>query len=500
MVNKMTKRGTIATALTAGLLIGAASPALAAEIDWGSETNGIITLDNEITGITFGEGNAPDKNTPYSDPQEFSGNITEEQRQQLISALIAGQAIADGSFDAQAQEIIGDDNNIDPGTLKNPLAEAISAQVTNILSGDSANVNDPTVSAIIDELNKISAEGSNVGEETRILVAEPEDNSYSSLIVLTNAGIPSLADIAALVGDDNIQLRTSAGNEEGNVLTEGSNITDQVRYTGLTPGQEYRLVGEAVSLNSEGEAVETGDNVGEQVFTPKEADGTVSVTIPLNSVTSDSIVVFETLYDADDNIVSEHKDPTDKAQTITSESGGQSSIRTSADSNTGDYIQTGTIISDTVTYTGLTPGKEYRLEARLQCKETNTDTGASATHTFTPDEADGTTVVEGISVLDSDCSEQVVYEKLYDNETDDLVAAHEDLEDQAQTIGGSGSLGKKKNDDYDKKTPTPTQEQGQGGGQHPAPTSAPQESAPRQVIDDMPSGESSGIGSTLFTR
>lgn len=84
-----------------------------------------------------------------------------------------------------------------------------------------------------------------------------------------------------------------------------------------------------------------------------------------------------------------------------------------------------------------------------------------------------------------------MYEKLYDDTSNILIAAHEDIDDKAQTIGSPDALMNKK--DTSKKTPSPSSEPTKSASPTP-------ETAPRQVISDMPSGYSTSIGSTLFTR
>ena len=167
------------------------------------------------------------------------------------------------------------------------------------------------------------------------------------------------------------------------------------------------------------------------------------------------------------------------------------------------------------------------------CKEDGTDTGASQSKTFTAEETDGTVNVENIAVTNPDCTEQVVFERLYDEETGELVAVHEDITDAAQTVGGPRSemLKKKKKKvapAEEKVTPTPEkeapaptpnihQEQNQnqsapgapaapapaGGGAPGGSAAAPGGSAsaaPRQVISAVPSGNITHNDNDTFNR
>lgn len=315
------------------------------------------------------------------------------------------------------------------------------------------------------------------------------------------------------------EVRTSAGTKSENIVEQGKTITDTVTYKNLDKGEEYRLTGETVNK----ETGKKDGNKGEMTFKPKTTDGRVDVPIKLDKVDSDQLVVFETLekkVDGKWEKVAEHADTNDNAQTV-GKLPRKPQIATSAESSTGNNIQTGTTVNDTVRFQGLTPGKNYRLEAHLMCKETGADTGAVAQHQFTPDQSNGQTTVQGIRVTNPDCLEQVVFEKLYDDKGF-LVAAHEDINDAAQTFGGEQPAKKKK------KTPAPAPATkpapqkapvaiadanahsapaaplgapapapapaGMGGA---APAPAP---APRQTIGSVPSGDFNDNGSTVFTR
>ena len=284
-------------------------------------------------------------------------------------------------------------------------------------------------------------------------------------------------------------IRTSAGEKESNVVEKGATIVDTVSYEGLKPGQEYNL--KATAMDKETGA-ETGDT-GYKTFVPSGESGTVDVEIPVKNDSSDQIVMFEELIDQEGKTVAEHKDLADTAQTVgTPEDDSEDTpeIRTNASSSTGNRIETGSVVSDTVSYQGLNPDEEYTLEAKLMCKADGSDTGASQTHEFTPEDSSGETVVEGINVTNPDCKEQVAFEKLYDSEGF-LVASHEDINDAAQTVGGEVAH---------KKTPTPPQARAEATASANAPGMGNGNPAPRQVITNIPSGQSEVNGETIFTR
>lgn len=292
------------------------------------------------------------------------------------------------------------------------------------------------------------------------------------------------------------EIRTSAGEREDNLADVGATIVDTVSYSGLTPGETYTL--KATTLD----AAENADadpedylllpNTGETEFTAsKTGEGRVDVEIEITE-SADELVVFETLLDADGEIVAEHRDIADKSQTVKRSPGGKVSIRTSASLDTDNVIQSGAQVSDQVTYEGLTAGKVYRLESRLMCTEDGEDTGAEKTTEFTADAASGTVTVTAIEVTDPDCMTQTVFQKLYEASSGALVGAHEDINDAAQTVG-SGDFGKKKK----KKKDVPEAPDLIG---KPSPVGTGGPTAPRQVIASVPSGEAPTVGIDLFAR
>lgn len=306
-------------------------------------------------------------------------------------------------------------------------------------------------------------------------------------------------------------IRTSAGTKEGNVVEAGKNITDTVTYDNLKPDTKYKLVAETA-------AKDTGallGNKGELEFTPESSRGSVDVQIPIQNADSSELVVFETLYELTNNgekKVAEHRDINDQAQTVGKPS-YTPEIRTLASSSTDNIIQSGTTVNDQVSYSGLEPGKEYRLEARLMDKVTGSDTGASQVMTFTPEATAGTVTVENIAVTNPDSTEQVVFERLYDNSTNELVASHEDITDAAQTVGAPAEQvraekGKKKVAPKvaPEEKPAPVMQQKQESNNAPIANAAPggmgggSAPAPRPVIASVPSGGSDGYGSSIFNR
>ena len=98
-------------------------------------------------------------------------------------------------------------------------------------------------------------------------------------------------------------------------------IVDVVAYSGLTPGETYKVSGILMD-KATGEPLLVGEDqaqvTAEVEFTPESADGTVELTYTLDAsaLAGTTIVVFETLY-SDGVEIAAHADINDEAQSIT---------------------------------------------------------------------------------------------------------------------------------------------------------------------------------------
>lgn len=247
-------------------------------------------------------------------------------------------------------------------------------------------------------------------------------------------------------------LNAKTGEQEFNTAKEIT-VTDVVTYEGLTVGKEYTMKATLMDKDT-GEAVKNHDGSlveGETVFTAKTKDGEVEVTMTLDSsALGGEYVVFESLLNSgteghENCEIAQHKDLTDKNQTITVLG---SKIHTTAKSENGTHeqqIKDGKMtLTDTVAYENLVVGLDYKLVGVLMSKETGKplcdSNGKEITSEalFTTTERDGTIDVTfefdatGIPAGTS----TVVFETLYEVEKDkDIeVTKHEDIEDEGQTI------------------------------------------------------------------
>src|SRR5690606_6051732 len=94
---------------------------------------------------------------------------------------------------------------------------------------------------------------------------------------------------------------------------------------------------------------------------------------------------------------------------------------------------TGGTVIDAVKYTDLSPGNVYTVKGELMDKATGEGTGIFGETTFTAEERDGTIAVEFVVPEGFAGDTLVVFEKLY-NTDGKLIAVHEDIEDEEQTV------------------------------------------------------------------
>ena len=221
-------------------------------------------------------------------------------------------------------------------------------------------------------------------------------------------------------------------------------IVDVVAYSGLTPGETYKMSGVLMD-KATGEPLLVGEEqaqvTAEVEFTPESADGTVELTYTLDASTlaGTTIVVFETLY-SDGVEIAAHTDINDEAQTVEITEPEKPTLGTTATvdgQHTADPTGEITIV-DVVEFTGLIPGETYTVSGVLMDKATGNTLlvdGAEVTAEieFTPENADGT--VELTYTLDASTlagTTIVVFETLYSDGVE--IAAHADINDEAQTI------------------------------------------------------------------
>ena len=123
----------------------------------------------------------------------------------------------------------------------------------------------------------------------------------------------SIVDIATQARD--AETGTNVG-----TIGENAKLIDTVAYTGLTPGNTYKLF--TMLMNKETGNPLPGEDglplVGTTEFTPEAPDGTIDVEMEIDTseLAGHDIVFFEKLSDAEENIIATHEDIDDEGQTV----------------------------------------------------------------------------------------------------------------------------------------------------------------------------------------
>lgn len=255
------------------------------------------------------------------------------------------------------------------------------------------------------------------------------ENEQIIEITAVNDHIPELKTTATVDGEKEI------------CATETFTLVDTVEYQHLIPNKEYTLKGILMDKTTGKELIINGETVtAETTFIPTEPNGTATVEFIFDAkyIKADTdIVVFESLY-KDNQELAVHDDIEDKGQTVTVKI---PEIRTTAKVNGKKEVTAkGEItIKDTVSFTNLTPDKEYTIKGVLMDKSTGKPfeiDGKPVTSEviFTPEKSNGKVNVEftfdasGIKTN----TELVVFETLYRDNVE--IAVHADINDEGQTV------------------------------------------------------------------
>ncbi len=249
------------------------------------------------------------------------------------------------------------------------------------------------------------------------------------------------------VDDNPIEIGTTATDgADGDHKLLASNqaeIVDSVSYKGLKKGTEYELKGTLMDAET-GEALKGMD--GKEItstakFTPKASSGKQKVKFKFDATLlgGHKAVVFERLY-LDGKIQASHEDPEDEDQTVEFLPVEIGTIATdAADGDKSIGVGKAVTVEDEVSYKNLAKGREYTVTGTLMDSATgeplkNADGNAvTASTTFEPEGTEGKVKVM-FSVDTSTLSNKklVVFEKL---EADgNVIASHEDLTDEGQTV------------------------------------------------------------------
>lgn len=249
------------------------------------------------------------------------------------------------------------------------------------------------------------------------------------------------------VDDNPIEIGTTATDgADGDHKLLASNqaeIIDSVSYKGLKKGTEYELQGILMDAET-GEAlkgIDGKDITATAKFTPKASSGKQKVKFKFDATLlgGHKAVFFERLY-LDGKIQASHEDPEDEEQTVEFlpvEIGTTATDAADGDKSIG--VGKAVTVEDEVSYKNLATGREYTVTGTLMDSTTgeplkDADGNAvTASTTFEPEANEGKVKVT-FSVDTSTLSNKklVVFERL---EADgNVIASHEDLTDEGQTV------------------------------------------------------------------
>ena len=246
------------------------------------------------------------------------------------------------------------------------------------------------------------------------------------------------------VDDSTVAIGTTLTDAEGEKCVPASastRLVDEVSYQGLTPGATYTLEGELHLVNPDGTdggvvaTASTDFKAGTKIGTTEQA-----FDVDTTQLGGRSLVAFETVRDASGQEVASHADLSDEGQTVT-----VPAIHTTLQGDAGhESAATGHVtLTDTVEYSGLTPGKSYTATGTLHyVLADGTDGGAvkdadgadvTATATFVPDSADGSAEVTfDFDAPDLAGKTVVAFEDVSHGGI--TYATHADVTDEGQTV------------------------------------------------------------------
>lgn len=253
--------------------------------------------------------------------------------------------------------------------------------------------------------------------------------------------------LGTLTDDEGPKIGTTATDAaDGDHEAEASSkvtLNDDVTYTGLTPGKEYKLTGTLMDKETGKPVQQDGADVtAEAPFTPTAASGVATVTFEFDAsaLANHETVAFEVLTQ-DGAEVATHADIDDEGQTVKIVPPAPKVGTTATDADDGDHEATAddsVTINDEVAYENLTPGQEYTLTGTLMDKSTGKPVQSggkdvTSTVSFTPENASGTqTVTFTFNGADLGGHETVAFESLQKDGVE--VAAHADIDDEGQTV------------------------------------------------------------------
>ena len=240
-----------------------------------------------------------------------------------------------------------------------------------------------------------------------------------------------------VVKTPNPSIGTTLKDDQGAKEVEPKQITlvDTVKYTNLIVGKEYEVSGRLMDK-------ETGKELEPAVtattkFTATQSNGSIDIkfTLDASKLAGKKVVAFEKVSESG-KVVASHEDINDEGQTVVVKSPNPSIGTTLKDDQGAKEVEPKQVtLIDTVKYTNLIVGKEYEVSGRLMDKETGKELSPAVTATtkFTATQSNGSIDIKFVLDASKLAGKKVVaFEKV--SQGGKLVAAHEDINDEDQTV------------------------------------------------------------------
>lgn len=407
--------------------------------------------------VEFTKAASDDSHSLAGVPFKITSKTTTESH--VIVTDENGKASTKASWNKHTQDTNGND------WIMSADAEGIQGFVAKLL--DAAKVLDPTCGVWFGQYTD--------GDETKI--TDPDDErgalpydeyTLEELPCDANAGYQLIkkdftvsrdntfnADNTVNLGtltDQDVSITTQAydkadGDQE--VVAEPDvTVIDKISCDNLQKGTEYIINGTLMDKATGKPYVDAAGNEvhGSVTFTAKsqEQDAYVEFSFDGSNLTdSTELVVFEDLATTDnpDRILADHKELSDQGQTVTVKPPVIGTIATDGIDNDKQVVKdTEMIVTDTVAYYGLTPGKQYMLKGELMDKATGAvlkdaaGNPVTAEKQFTPNATAGTVEIQFTfdgSNLKKD-QNLVAFEHVLTKDKE--IATHAEINDIPQTV------------------------------------------------------------------
>ena len=407
--------------------------------------------------LEFTKAASDDSHSLAGVPFKITSKTTHESH--VIVTDENGKASTKASWNKHTQDTNGND------WIMSEDAEGIQGFVAKLL--DAAKVLDPTCGVWFGQYTD--------GDETKI--TDPDDErgalpydeyTLEELPCDANAGYQLIkkdftvsrdntfnADNTVNLGtltDQDVSISTQAydkadGDQE--VVAEPDvTVVDKVSCDNLQKGTEYIINGTLMDKTTGKPYVDAAGNEvrGSVTFTAKsqEQDAYVEFTFDGSNLTdSTELVVFEDLAttESPDRILADHRELSDQGQTVTVKPPVIGTIATDGIDNDKQVVKdTEMVVTDTVAYYGLTPGKQYTLKGELMDKATGAvlkdaaGNPVTAEKQFTPNATAGTVEIQFTfdgSNLKKD-QNLVAFEHVLTKDKE--IATHAEINDIPQTV------------------------------------------------------------------